>query len=53
MTDSPTGAMVVNGRSHPIPEPGEQPLLWTLRDQFGLLSPKYGAGWSSAAPARC
>jgi aerobic-type carbon monoxide dehydrogenase small subunit (CoxS/CutS family) len=44
MTDSPTDTIVVNGRSHPIQEPGEQPLLWTLRDQLGLLSAKFGCG---------
>jgi nicotinate dehydrogenase subunit A len=44
MADSPTGTVVVNGRSHPIPESSGQPRLWTLRDQFGLLSAKYGCG---------
>jgi nicotinate dehydrogenase subunit A len=44
MADPPTDTMTVNGRPHPVPEPGEQPLLWALRDQFGLLSAKYGCG---------
>jgi aerobic-type carbon monoxide dehydrogenase small subunit (CoxS/CutS family) len=44
VTDPPLETMVVNGRPHPIEEPGEQPLLWTLRDQLGLLSAKFGCG---------
>jgi aerobic-type carbon monoxide dehydrogenase small subunit (CoxS/CutS family) len=44
MADSTADSMIVNGQSHAVPTVGEQPLLWTLRDQLGLLSPKYGCG---------
>lgn len=34
----------VNGKDRTTDLPGEMPLLWVLRDEFGILGPKYGCG---------
>jgi isoquinoline 1-oxidoreductase alpha subunit len=34
----------VNGKTRQTDLPGEMPLLWVLRDEFGLLGTKYGCG---------
>lgn len=34
----------VNGKTHQTDLPGAMPLLWVLRDEFGLLGTKYGCG---------
>lgn len=34
----------VNGESRTVDAPGDMPLLWVLRDRFGLTGTKYGCG---------
>jgi isoquinoline 1-oxidoreductase alpha subunit len=34
----------VNGEQRRVDLPGNMPLLWVLRDEFGLLGTKYGCG---------
>ena len=36
----------VNGQQKNVDVPGDQPLLWTLRDSLGLKGTKYGCGMS-------
>lgn len=36
--------LVVDGRRHRVEIEEDVPLLWVLRDQLGVLSPKYGCG---------
>lgn len=34
----------VNGQTHTLDVEAEMPLLWALRDELGITSPKYGCG---------
>lgn len=34
----------LNGATHEVAAPAEQPLLWVLRDGLGLVGTKYGCG---------
>lgn len=34
----------VNGESHDVDVPDDMPLLWVLRDELGIVGPKYGCG---------
>ena len=34
----------LNGATHAVEAPAEQPLLWVLRDSLGLVGTKYGCG---------
>ena len=34
----------VDGRSHAVDVPDDMPLLWVLRDELGIVGPKYGCG---------
>jgi isoquinoline 1-oxidoreductase alpha subunit len=34
----------VNGRDHALDVEPDMPLLWVLRDELGVLGPKYGCG---------
>ena len=34
----------VNGRDHTVDVEPEMPLLWVLRDELGIVGPKYGCG---------
>lgn len=34
----------VNGDSHDVDVPDDMPLLWVLRDELGIVGPKYGCG---------
>ncbi len=36
--------LVVNGQSHTVEVPDDMPLLWVLRDELGIVGPKYGCG---------
>ena len=36
--------ITVNGKARQTDLPGAMPLLWVLRDEFGLLGTKYGCG---------
>ena len=36
--------IVVNGVRHKVDVSPEMPLLWVLRDELGITSPKYGCG---------
>ena len=36
--------LVVDGTSHDVDVEPEMPLLWVLRDELGILGPKYGCG---------
>ena len=36
--------LVVNGTSHVVDVPEDMPLLWVLRDELGIVGPKYGCG---------
>jgi isoquinoline 1-oxidoreductase subunit alpha len=36
--------ITVNGKTRQTDLPGAMPLLWVLRDEFGLLGTKYGCG---------
>lgn len=35
---------IVNGTSHQVEVEPDMPLLWLLRDELGILGPKYGCG---------
>jgi isoquinoline 1-oxidoreductase alpha subunit len=37
-------AFTVNGVAHQVDVVPEMPLLWVLRDELGITSPKYGCG---------
>ena len=34
----------VDGKSHEVDVPDDMPLLWVLRDELGIVGPKYGCG---------
>jgi isoquinoline 1-oxidoreductase alpha subunit len=34
----------VDGKSHDVDVPADMPLLWVLRDELGIVGPKYGCG---------
>src|SRR5260370_20652762 len=34
----------INGKRQTVDLPGETPLLWTLRDELGLMGTKFGCG---------
>lgn len=34
----------LNGATHAVEAPAEQPLLWVLRDSLGMVGTKYGCG---------
>ena len=36
--------LTVNGKHHDLDVEPEMPLLWVLRDELGILGPKYGCG---------
>ncbi len=36
--------IMVNGASHQVDVPGDTPLLWLLREELGILGPKFGCG---------
>ena len=36
--------LVVNGTSREVDVPDDMPLLWVLRDELGIMGPKYGCG---------
>jgi len=36
--------LTVNGKAHEIYVEEEMPLLWVLRDELGIMGPKYGCG---------
>src|SRR4029453_12713262 len=36
--------LTVNGTKHQVDVVPEMPLLWVLRDELGITSPKYGCG---------
>lgn len=36
--------IMVNGASHRVDVPGDTPLLWVLREELGILGPKFGCG---------
>jgi isoquinoline 1-oxidoreductase subunit alpha len=36
--------LTVNGKRHDLDVEPEMPLLWVLRDELGILGPKYGCG---------
>ncbi|WP_119678869.1 (2Fe-2S)-binding protein [Indioceanicola profundi] len=37
-------ALIVNGTAHPVSADPEKPLLWVLREDFGLTGTKFGCG---------
>jgi len=39
-----TMQLVVNGKSREVDVPDDMPLLWVLRDELGIMGPKYGCG---------
>lgn len=36
--------LLVNGQEHEVEVEPEMPLLWVLRDELGILGPKFGCG---------
>ena len=36
--------LIVNGTSQEVDVPDDMPLLWVLRDELGIMGPKYGCG---------
>ena len=36
--------LTVNGETHNVDVAGDMPLLWVLRDELGIVGPKYGCG---------
>jgi isoquinoline 1-oxidoreductase subunit alpha len=46
----------INGVSRSVDVPNQMPLLWVLRDVFGMTGTKFGCGILTAsrcAPANC
>jgi isoquinoline 1-oxidoreductase subunit alpha len=39
-------SFTVNGKSREVDSPGDRPLLWVLREDFGLTGTKFGCGAS-------
>lgn len=39
--------IMVNGTSRTVDVPGDTPLLWVLREELGILGPKFGCGIAS------
>lgn len=39
--------LMVNGASRTVDVPGDTPLLWVLREELGILGPKFGCGIAS------
>ncbi|MBY3102496.1 (2Fe-2S)-binding protein [Rhizobium laguerreae] len=44
--------LVVNGRSLSVDAEVDKPLLWVLREDLGLLGPKYGCGIAQCGACR-
>src|ERR1700739_3781558 len=42
--------LMVNGTKHQVDVIPEMPLLWVLRDELGITSPKYGCGVAQRGP---
>src|SRR5262249_48755289 len=40
-------ALTVNGRQREIDAPADKPLLWALREDLGIVGPKFGCGVAS------
>jgi isoquinoline 1-oxidoreductase alpha subunit len=40
----PPYSLIINGRQLDVDAPAEKPLLWVLREDFGLKGTKYGCG---------
>ena len=36
--------LTVNSKTHEVDVEGDMPLLWVLRDELGIVGPKYGCG---------
>jgi len=36
--------LTVNGKTHEVDVTDDMPLLWVLRDELGIVGPKYGCG---------
>jgi len=36
--------LTVNGQARDVDAPGDKPLLWVLREDLGILGPKFGCG---------
>ncbi len=36
--------LIVNGETHDVDVANDMPLLWVLRDELGIVGPKYGCG---------
>jgi isoquinoline 1-oxidoreductase subunit alpha len=45
-------SLTVNGRPVAIDAPHDKPLLWALREELGLLGPKYGCGVAQCGACR-
>jgi isoquinoline 1-oxidoreductase subunit alpha len=45
-------ALTLNGSQVEIAAPGDKPLLWALRENVGLLGPKYGCGVAQCGACR-
>ncbi len=39
--------LTVNGKEHDVDVSADMPLLWVLRDELGIVGPKYGCGIAS------
>jgi isoquinoline 1-oxidoreductase alpha subunit len=37
-------SLIINGKQQHVEAPAEKPLLWVLREDFGLKGPKCGCG---------
>ncbi|MEI1252220.1 (2Fe-2S)-binding protein [Rhizobium aouanii] len=44
--------LVINGRSASVDAEVDKPLLWVLREDLGLLGPKYGCGIAQCGACR-
>ncbi len=38
--------LTINGKTHDVDVTDDMPLLWVLRDELGIVGPKYGCGIS-------
>jgi isoquinoline 1-oxidoreductase alpha subunit len=45
-------SLIVNGLPVEIDAPDDKPLLWALREELGLLGPKYGCGVAQCGACR-
>jgi isoquinoline 1-oxidoreductase alpha subunit len=52
MTETSVISLTVNGKLHKVETEADKPLLWVLREDLGILGPKYGCGITECGACR-